>query len=143
MATDAHAKKLARLLRVRTLQLNLVRASEAAANARLDSESALAQRIAQLAENVTPRADDSGFAASMASAAYYRERLQASAVAAETRVAMAENGVARAQAATQEARRDQSAIEKLIIRADAAAALKQLRAMEDAPAFRHKRHDPC
>jgi len=140
---DAHAKKLGRLLRVRTLQLNLVRASEAAAHAKLDSESALAQRIAQLADNVAPRADDAGFAASMASAAYYRERLHASAVAAETRRAMAEHGVERARAATQEARRDQSAIEKLIVRAEAQAALKELRAMEDAPAFRRKRHDPC
>lgn len=140
---DAHAKKLNRLLRVRTLQLNLVRAGEAAAHAKLDSETALQSRISQLIDNVAPREADGGFAASMASAAYYRERLQASAIAAETRRAMAENGVDRAREATREARRDQSAIEKLIVRAEAQAALKELRAMEDAPAFRRKRHDPC
>ena len=56
---------------------------------------------------------------------------------------MAEAGVARARAATQEARRDQSAIEKLIVRAEAQAALKELRAMEDAPVFKRNRHAPC
>lgn len=140
---DKHQKKLERLLRVRTLQLNLVRAGEAAANAKLDSESALQQRIAQLAANVAPKPEDTGFAASMAAAAYYRDRLHASAVAAETRRATAEAGVERARAATQEARRDQSAIEKLIVRAEAQAALKELRAMEDAPAFNRNRHAPC
>lgn len=140
---DPKKKKLDRLLRVRTLQLNLVRAGEAAANAKLDSETALETRIRRLAENVAPRADSSGFAADLASAAYYRERLHASAVAAEARRAMAQAGVERARAATQEARRDQSAIEKLIVRAEAQAALKELRAMEDAPAFKRKRHDPC
>jgi flagellar FliJ protein len=140
---DKHQKKLERLLRVRTLQLGLVRASEAAANAKLDSESALQQRIAQLAANVAPKADDTGFAASMAAAAYYRDRLHASAVAADRRREMAEQGVERARAATQEARRDQSAIEKLIVRAEAQVALKELRAMEDAPAFKRNRHAPC
>ncbi len=140
---DAHTKKLERLLRVRTLQLNLVRAGEVAANAKLDSEAALAARIAQLAAKVTPQPADTGFAASMASAAYYRDRLHASAVAADKRREVAEAGVARARAATQEARRDQSAIEKLIVRAEAQVALKELRAMEDAPAFKRNRHAPC
>lgn len=140
---DKHGKKLERLLRVRTLQLGLVRAGEAAANAKLDSESALASRIARLAANVAPKPTDSGFAASMAAAAYYRDRLHASAVAADRRRDMAEAGVERARAATQEARRDQSAIEKLIVRAEAQAALKELRAMEDAPAFKRNRHAPC
>lgn len=140
---DPHKKKLDRLLRVRTLQLNLVRASESAAHAKLDSEAALRDRIAQLAANVTPQADDTGFAASLAAAAYYRDRLHASAVAVEARRTQAEAGVERARAATQEARRDQSAIEKLIVRAEAQIALKELRAMEDAPAFKRNRHDPC
>jgi hypothetical protein len=136
-------KKLGRLLRVRTLQLGLVQAQEAAAHAKLDSESQLARRIAQLAHSVAPQADDAGFAASMAAAAYYRDRLHASALAAERRREMAEVGVERARAATQEARRDQSAIEKLIVRAEAQAALKELRAMEDAPTFKRNRHAPC
>jgi flagellar FliJ protein len=140
---DAHKKKLDRLLRVRTLQLNLIRAGEVAANAKLDSEAALHARIAQLAADVAPQPADAGFAASMASAAYYRERLHASAVAVEARRANAQAGVERARAATQEARRDQSAIEKLIVRAEAQTALKELRAMEDAPAFKRNRHAPC
>jgi predicted NodU family carbamoyl transferase len=140
---DKHGNKLERLLRVRTLQLNLVRAGEVAANAKLDSESALQQRIAHLAASVAPKADDTGFAASMAAAAYYRDRLHASAVAAENRCANAAAGVERAREATREARRDQSAIEKLIVRAEAQVALKELRAMEGAPAFNRNRHAPC
>ncbi|MHA6721750.1 hypothetical protein [Sphingomonas sp. RS2018] len=140
---DKHTKRLGRLLRVRTLQLGQVQAQESAAGARVDSESALSARIAQLADSVAPRASDAGFAASMAAAAYYRDRLHASAVAADTRVAQAEAGLERARAATREARRDQSAIEKLIVRAEAQVALKELRAMEEAPTFRRNRHDPC
>jgi flagellar protein FliJ len=140
---DKHRRKLDRLLRVRTLQLNLVQASEAAAHAKLDSETALQQRIAQAVDNVAPRPTDAGFAAALASQAYYRERLHASAVAADQRRQTAAAGVERARAATQEARRDQSAIEKLIVRADAQAVLKELRAMEDAPSFKRNRHDPC
>lgn len=140
---DKHTQKLNRLLRVRTLQLNLTRAGEAAANAKLDSEAQLAARIQRLVENVAPRANDGGFAADLAAAAYYRDRLHASAVAAETRRAMAEAGVERARDATREARRDQSAIEKLIVRAEAQVALKELRAMEDAPHFKRNRHASC
>ena len=143
MAADKHTRKLERLLRVRTLQLNLVRAGEVAAHARFDSESALHTRIAQLAESVAPQAADTGFAANMAAAAYYRDRLHASAVAVETRRANAEAGVELARAATREARRDQSAIEKLIVRAEAQVALKELRAMEEAPSFKKNRHAPC
>ena len=140
---DPHGKKLARLLRVRTLQLGLVRAEEVAANAKLDGEAQLRSRIAQLAANVAPQADQTGFAATLAAAAYYRDRLHASEVAASQRVQAAEMGVERARAATREARRDQSAIEKLIVRSEAAEALKALRAMEEQPVFRKNRHAPC
>ncbi|URW75558.1 hypothetical protein M9980_13675 [Sphingomonas donggukensis] len=140
---DKNKAKLARLHRVRTLQLGQVQAQEIAAGARVDSESALQSRIAQLAANITPQAEDTGFAASLAAAAYYRDRLHASALAAEKRVEVAAAGLERAREATREARRDQSAIEKLIVRAEAQAALKELRAMEEAPAFRRNRHAPC
>ena len=139
----ADKDRLARLLRVRTLQLGLVRAQEVAANSHVDQESALRSRIAQLAATVTPHHAETVFAASMAAAAYYRDRLHASALAAEQRVEAAEAGLERAREATREARRDQSAIEKLIVRADAQVALKELRAMEEAPAFRKNRHAPC
>lgn len=143
MTVQRSEKRLGRLLRVRTLQLGQVQAQEAAANAKLDSEFQLRARIAQLADNVSPQREDTGFAASLAAAAYYRDRLHASALAAERRVEMAEAGVERARVATLEARRDQSAIEKLMVKAEAQDALKQLRAMENAPAFRRNRHAPC
>lgn len=139
----ADRKRLDRLLRVRTLQLGQVRAAEVSAGAKLDSEHQLARRIAQLADGVTPQLDQGGFAATFAASAYYRERLHQSGHAAQTRVLNAEAGLERARAATREARRDQAAIEKLIVRAEADAALKELRAMEEAPAFRKNRHDPC
>ncbi|WP_294296814.1 hypothetical protein [uncultured Sphingomonas sp.] len=140
---DKHTQKLNRLLRVRTLQLNLTRAGESTANAKLDSETELTHRIQRLVDNVAPRPSAGGFAADLAAAAYYRDRLHASAVAAETRRAMAEAGLERAREATREARRDQSAIEKLIVRAEAQAVRKELRAMEDAPHFKKNRHASC
>jgi hypothetical protein len=140
---ERSAKRLQRLHRVRTLQLGQVQATELAAAARRDSESALRARIDQLATNITPIVQDTGFAASMAAAAHYRDRLHVSAIAAGQRVEVAEAGLDRARTATREARRDQSAIEKLLDRAEAAAALKALRALEELPAIRRNRHAPC
>lgn len=136
-------KRLQRLLRVRTLQLGQVQAQEIAATARRDDEAALRARIAQLASSVAPKPAETGFAASLAAAAYYRDRLHASAAAAEARVEAAEAGVERARAATREARRDQSAIEKLIARAETEEAIKALRALEAPPIVRKNRHAPC
>ncbi|HTG37585.1 hypothetical protein [Sphingomonas sp.] len=141
----ADPKKLDRILRVRTLQLGLTRAEEARAAERVASETALKTRIAELAADAAPApsprpTDALGFAA----AAHYRDRLHASADMAEARVASAHHGLASAQAATREARRDQSAVEKLIARAEHAAALKAIRALEDLPPTRaQNRHDPC
>lgn len=56
---------------------------------------------------------------------------------------LAEYQVARATDATRAAQRDQSAVEKLIARAQADAVIRELRALEEAPAFRNIRHDPC
>ncbi len=79
----------------------------------------------------------------MIAAAHFRDRLQQSAEAAEQRLRVAERGVERAAMASREAKRDQSAIEKLLARADADAAIKAIRAMESAPSVRKIRHDPC
>jgi phage regulator Rha-like protein len=79
----------------------------------------------------------------MGAAAHFRERLHRSAEAAEGRLRAAQAVATRAAEATREARRDQSAIEKLIARADAEAALKELREMEAMPPARVIRHDPC
>jgi len=137
---DKHRKKLGRLLRVRTLQLDMTRAGEVAAREKVANEEALRARIAQLAQGVAPApAPTPGSATTLIAAAHYRERLHQSAVAAERRVADAQAGLDTARAATQEAKRDQSAIEKLIERAEANAARRAMRALEDMPASAKKR----
>lgn len=136
------AKMLARLHRVRTLQLNLTRAEEAQAHDKLQSEAALSARINQLAAAVAPT-PQAAAAFSLAAAAHYRERLQQSAGAADARMLAAEQRVARAAEQTQAAKRDQTAVEKLIARARADSVLREMRAMEDAPPARKNRHDPC
>ena len=138
----AKASKLDRILRVRTLQLGLVQADEARAQDRAASEAVLKTRIAQLAASVAPASVPvAGF--SLVAAAHFRERLQQSAEAAEGRLRAAQAVAERAAETTREARRDQSAIEKLIARADADAVVKAIRAMEAAPPTRKIRHDPC
>lgn len=134
--------KLDRILRVRTLQLGLVQAEESRAQERAASEAMLKSRIAQLVEGVSP-APAPVAAFSLVAAAHFRERLHQSAEAAEGRLRAAEAVAERAAEATREARRDQSAIEKLIARARADAALKEIRALETAPPSRKIRHDPC
>jgi len=138
----SRAKTLDRLLRVRSLQLNLVRAEEARAQHRRDSERTLKDRIAALAENVAPAPEPSG-AIALRAAAHFRERLQQSAEAAEARLRAAERGLERAAEATREAKRDHSAIEKLIEREAAEQALKALRELEEPLPMRKIRHGPC
>lgn len=141
MAGD-RAKQLDRILRVRTLQLTLSRADEARARDKVASEEELAGRIASLADSVAPAPETaSGF--SLVAAAHFRSRLHHSAEMAERRLRDANAGLERATEAAREAKRDQSAVEKLMARADADAALKALRALEVAPPVRRIRHDPC
>lgn len=138
----ANGRKLGRILRVRTLQLGQVRAKEVDARGRVEQELELRQRIAQLAANVAPtEAQES--ATALRAAAHYRERLHVSAIAAEKRVEVAERGLDAAQAATREARRDQTAVEKLIARAEAETVVKALRALEELPPTGKNRHDLC
>jgi hypothetical protein len=136
------AKRFDRLLRVRTLQLGQVRTQEVHARARVIHEETLRERISQLSASVAP-AEQQETANSLSAAAHYRERLHQSAIAADRRVAVAEQGLADAERATREARRDQSAIEKLIGREEAEAALKALRALETLPPTGRNRHDLC
>ena len=133
---------LDRIHRVRTIQLGLTRAEEAQARDRAASEAALSARITALADAIAPiPAAAAGF--SLSAAAHFRERLQLSAGAAQQRLEAAEYRAAAAGEATRAARRDQSAVEKLLERADAAEVLKAMRALETAPTFRRNRHDPC
>lgn len=133
---------LDRILRVRTLQLGLVQAAEMQAHEKVASEDALRSRIAQLVANVAPE-EESAEAFSFIAAAHFRDRLNQSAAAAEARLRTATDNLTRASDATREARRDQSAIEKLIARQDQAAVVKEMRALEEAPPTRRNRHDPC
>jgi len=135
-------KTLDRILRVRALQLNLVQADEARALAKLDSELALRNRIAALADNVAP-APEPGGALSLIAAAHFRDRLHRSAEAADERLRIAERGVERAADATREAKRDHVAIEKLLERDAADRALKAIRDLEELPPVRKIRHGPC
>jgi len=140
------AKKLARIHRVRTLQLGLTRADELRAHEKFASEEHLARRIQALADAVSPTPDSIASAFSMGAQAHFRERLHQSSAAAQVRVQSAEMFVNRAVEATRSAKRDQSAIEKLLDRARRAALVKEMRALEDTPPvspLKAKRHDPC
>lgn len=138
------AKRLNRVLRVRTMQLNLTQAEEARAAARMADEIALRERILNLAQAVSPVPTPSVSAAGLGAAAHYREKLHATAQVVERRVAQADDGLTHARSATMAAKRDQSAVEKLLERAHAARALRELRALENAPPTRRpNRHDPC
>lgn len=131
-----------RILRVRTLQHNLARVEEARARDRLASETALRERIARLADDVAPRAALEG-AGAFRAAAHYRERLHQSAAAAEGRERQAAE---RAEIATEHAReafRGQTAVEKLIARREAAAAIAEMRKLSESAPVRQVRHDPC
>ena len=115
-------KRLARVHRVRTLQLGLAQAEEARARDQVAASCAM----------------------TLAAAAHYRERLQRSSEAATNRVRTAEQAAERTVAATQAAKRDQSAIEKLIQRGQQALVEAELRALQDLPGTpRKNRHDPC
>lgn len=142
----ADPKRLARVHRVRTLQLALAQADEARARDQVASETQLSMRIAQLAADVAP-APHAGGAFALAAAAHYRERLQRSAEVATNRVRAAEMQADRHAAATRAAKRDRTAVEKLIERGEADLVRAALKALEDMPATRvargSNRHDPC
>ena len=140
------ARKLARIHRVRTLQLGLTRADEVRAHEKFASETNLATRILALAEAVSPTPDTAAIGASLGAQAHFRERLHQSSTAAQMRVQSAEMFANRAAEATRSAKRDQSAIEKLLDRSRRAALAKEMRALEETPPvspLKAKRHDPC
>jgi hypothetical protein len=137
------AKTLGRIHRVRTLQLGLARADEMRHHDAVASETALNRRIAGLVDAVAPSVELLG-AHSLAASAHYRERLQHSAVAAAARVQAASSRADAAVEASRAAKRDQSAVEKLLDRARATASLREMRALEDTPTrTKSNRHDPC
>ena len=138
------AKRLARLHRVRTLQLGLAQADEARARDSAASEAALSRRIADLAAAVAPRPAQEAGGVALAAQAHFRERLHLSADAAANRVRQADAETERRAEQTRAARRDQSAIEKLMDRRRMEAIAAEMRALQDAPPPpRKNRHDPC
>ena len=134
--------RLKRIHRVRTLQLGLVQADEARALERLAGEETLAARIGQLVEAVAPT-PASADAAALLAAAHFRERLHLSAAGADERLRIARVAATRAAGLTRLARQDRTAVEKLIERAEADAAVAAHRVGDDAPPRRSFRHDPC
>ena len=132
MAARRDEKRLGRLLRVRSLQLDLARADEAAAIERASSARALEARIAALCQDVAPSAGESQ-GLTLFAASHYRQRLAKSQVEAQRRVRTALHQLNNAQEATGSAKRDHGAIEKLIERTLEAKTAAALRALEDAP----------
>lgn len=126
------AKRLGRMLRVRSLQLDLARAEQAAAADRASSATALAARIEALRQDVAPRAgSDHGL--SMFAAAHYRDRLARSHVDAQHRVQLAHQQLDQAREAAGAAKRDHGVVEKLIDRELEVQAAAARKALEDAP----------
>ncbi|HEV2568553.1 hypothetical protein [Sphingomonas sp.] len=130
MARDA--KKLGRMLRVRSLQLDLARAEQAAAAERASSAAALAARIESLRQDVAPR-QGSEQGLSLFAAAHYRDRLARSQAEAQRRVTAAHQLLDQARDAANAAKRDHGAVEKLIDRELEARAAAARKALEDAP----------
>jgi hypothetical protein len=130
MARDA--KRLGRMLRVRSLQLDLARIEQAAAADRVSSAAALAARIDSLRQDVAPRAGrDQGL--SLFAAAHYRDRLAKSQVEAQLRVQLAHEQLDQARDAATVAKRDHGVVEKLIDRELEIQATAARKALEDAP----------
>lgn len=130
MARDA--KRLGRMLRVRSLQLDLARAEQAAAAERASSASALAARIESLRQDVAPRqGTDQGL--SLFAAAHYRDRLAKSGLEAQRRVQITHQQLDQARDAASAAKRDHGVVEKLIERELEAQAAAARKALEDAP----------
>jgi flagellar protein FliJ len=135
----ADARQLARVHRVRQLQLTIARAAEAEANAALTSERELHARIDALAAQPGPAG---GTAAQLGASAHYRDRLHQSLGLAHSRVLQAANRADQAAAATRSARQDEAAVDKLRARARLDALAREMRALEDLPQ-RPKRHGTC
>jgi hypothetical protein len=132
MSARRDTKRLGRMLRVRSLQLDLARAEQAAAAERASSAAALAARIESLRQDVAPRQGaEQGL--TLFAAAHYRDRLARSQVEAQRRVQLAHQQLDLARDAATAAKRDHGVVEKLIERELEAQARAALKALEDAP----------
>lgn len=134
MSNRRDAKRLGRMLRARTVQLDLARAEQAAAADRASSATALAARIESLRQDVAPR-EGSNQGLSLFAAAHYRDRLARSQIEAQHRAQVAHQQLDRARDITQSAKRDHGVVEKLIERELGAQAAAARKALEDAPHY--------
>jgi hypothetical protein len=125
-------KRLGRLLKVRSFQLDQARVEEIAAADRASSAHALAQRIASLSEGVAPR-EGAAEGLNLFAAAHYRERLAKSQQEAQRRIADANHALDLAREQTGAAKRNHGALEKLIERELDARTADATRALANAP----------
>ena len=132
MTARRSAKKLGRMLRVRSLQLDLARAEQAQAADRASSARALADRIEALRQDVAPR-EGTNQGLTLFAAAHYRDRLAKTQVEAQRRLQAAHQQLDLARDAASAAKRDHGVVEKLIERELEAQAAAARKALEDAP----------
>ena len=132
MIARRSAKKLGRMLRVRSLQLDLARADQVQAADRASSARALSDRIEALRQDVSPR-EGGVQGLSLFAAAHYRDRLARSQIEAQHRLQIAHQQLDQARDAANSAKRDHGVVEKLIERELDAQAAAARKAMEDAP----------
>ena len=125
-------KRLGRLLRVRSLQRDLAMGEEARAAEQAANQSRLVERIATLAEHVSPGVGTTS-ALDLAASAVYRNRLQRSHADAAQRLSTAEALLERREEASREARRDHRAIEKLVEAAKSREVLAEMRRLSEGP----------
>jgi hypothetical protein len=132
MTARRSAKKLGRMLRVRSLQLDLARAEQVQAAERASSARALADRIEALRQDVAPR-EGVNQGLSLFAAAHYRDRLARTQIEAQRRLQFAHQQLDQARDAANAAKRDHGVVEKLIERELEARAAAARKALEDAP----------
>ncbi len=132
MTARRSAKKLGRMLRVRSLQLDLARAEQVQAAERASSARALADRIEALRQDVAPR-EGVNQGLSLFAAAHYRDRLARTQIEAQRRLQFAHQQLDQARDAANAAKRDHGVVEKLIERELEARAAAARKALEEAP----------
>jgi flagellar protein FliJ len=126
------AGRLERVLRVRAIQRDLAQAEEAAAQDHAQRQAQLVDRIGRLAAESSPAAGTSS-GLDLAASAGFRTRLHSSHDSASQRLATACAVLADRQAQSRAARQDHGVIEKLMERANARAALVEMRKLADLP----------
>jgi hypothetical protein len=130
MARDP--RRLARMLRVRTVARDLARADQLRAAEQQHAATDLAARLDALHHAVGPQTGMAG-GLGLGAAAFYRGRLADGRIEAARRIAATSAAHDAARLAAEAANRDRQAVEKLLDRARADRAAAEARALEDLP----------